>query len=74
MTASSESPFEPYEPAYRYGYDLAIDPNYSTHLWTEMESEVRKYYETEYADAQLPWENYRDAVQHAWYGVRSISV
>lgn len=64
--------FEHYEPAYQYGYGLAIDPAYRDYEWTAMEPEVRKYYETEYADAQLPWERYRDAVQHAWQGVRTV--
>ncbi|MCE7989271.1 MAG: hypothetical protein DYG89_49595 [Caldilinea sp. CFX5] len=64
--------FDYYEPAYHYGYTLAVDPAYHGYEWAEMEPEVRKYYETEYADAQLPWERYRDAVQHAWQGVRAV--
>jgi hypothetical protein len=71
---SSGLPFEHYEPAYQYGYTLAVDPTYNAHEWPEMEPEVRKYYETEYADAQLPWERYRDAVRHAWHGVRATVV
>lgn len=66
--------FDHYEPAYQYGYNLAIDPAYNTRDWTEMEPEVRKYYETEYADAQLPWERYREAVRHAWHGVRATAI
>jgi hypothetical protein len=69
--ATSGAPFEHYEPAYRYGYELAIDPAYNSHLWAEVEPQVREYYETEYADGRLPWEHYRDAVSHAWYGVRA---
>jgi hypothetical protein len=69
--ANSGSPFEHYEPAYRYGYDLAIAPGYGTYLWPEIEPEVRQYYETEYADGHLPWEHYRNAVRHAWQSVRS---
>lgn len=63
--------FEQIEPAYRYGYDLAVDPAYTTHLWDEMEPEVRRYYEDEYAEGEVPWEDYRDAVHHAWYGTRT---
>lgn len=63
--------FEHIEPAYQYGYNLAVDPAYSTHLWDEMEPEVRTYYETEYAEGEVPWEHYRDAVHHAWYDVRA---
>jgi len=72
LTDQGELAFEHYEPAYQYGYGLAVDPAYHGYEWTEMEPEVRKYYETEYADAQLPWERYRDAVQHAWQGVRTV--
>lgn len=64
--------FDYYEPAYQYGYALAVNPAYHGYEWAEMEPEVRKYYETEYADAQLPWERYRDSVQHAWQGVRAV--
>ena len=63
--------FDHYEPAYQYGYTLAIDPTYNTHEWSEIEPEVRKYYETEYAEGQVPWEHYRNAAQHAWHGVRA---
>lgn len=62
--------FERYEPAYQYGYNLAINPVYHTRLWPDMEPEVREYYETEYADGELPWERYRNAVHHAWQDVR----
>jgi len=72
LTDHGELAFEQYEPAYQYGYGLAIDPAYRGYEWTEMEPAVRKYYETEYTDAHLPWERYRDAVQHAWLGVRGV--
>jgi hypothetical protein len=70
--AAEGAPFEHLEPAYRYGYDMAIDPAYNTHLWAEVEPEVREYYETEYADGQaMAWERYRNAAAHAWHSVRS---
>ena len=67
----SGTPFEHYEPAYLYGYGLAIDPAYNTHGWEDVEPEVRAYYETEYTDGRLPWEHYRDATAHAWHNVRA---
>ena len=66
--------FEQYEPAYQRGYDLAIDPAYRTHLWTEMEPELRQYYEEEYADGSVSWEHYRSAAQYAWHDVRAMGV
>lgn len=74
MGADSGSLFEHYEPAYRYGYTLAIDPNYPTREWADVEPEVRRYYETEYTDGQLPWERYRDAAHHAWHRARPTNL
>ncbi len=68
--SDSGFPFDDYEPAYRRGYDMAIDPVYRTHLWADVEPEVRKYYESEYAEGQMPWEHYHDAAYHAWRQVR----
>ncbi|MBI1294554.1 hypothetical protein GC175_06310 [bacterium] len=64
------APFEDYEPAYRRGYDMAVDPTYRTHLWSDVEPEVRNYYETEYAEGEVSWERYHSAVYHAWHRVR----
>jgi hypothetical protein len=61
--------FAHYAPAYRYGYDLAIDPEHRTLLWADMEPDVRKYWEEEYRE-QLPWESYRNATRHAWETIR----
>lgn len=67
-------PFEKYEPAYRYGYDLGIDPETREGVWADMEPAVRKYYETEYADGEPDWEHYREAAHHAWYSARGAAV
>jgi hypothetical protein len=68
----SEFAFAHYEPAYQYGYTLAVDPNYShAHLWSEVEPELRQYYETEYSSGELSWERYHEAAQHAWHEVRA---
>lgn len=69
-TFGGGSPFAHYAPAYRYGYDLAIAPEYRTHLWDDVEPEVREYWAEEYRD-QLPWESYRDASRHAWEAIRA---
>lgn len=66
------APFEHLEPAYRYGYQLAIDPAYNTYLWDDVEPELREYYETEYADGQtVAWDHYHNAAAHAWRSVRA---
>lgn len=69
-----EVPFEHYEPAYQRGYEVAVDPNHRSHMWDEMEPEILRYYEEEYADGRLSWEHYRSAAYHAWHDVRAMGV
>lgn len=74
LSESNDTSFEQYEPAYQYGYNLAIDPVHRTSLWSDIEPELRRYYEEEYTDGQMPWEHYRSAVEHAWYDVRATAI
>lgn len=74
MLANSGVSFTDYESAYRRGYDVALDPTYTDLVWEEMEPELRSYYENEYAEGEIPWDNYRDAAYHAWYNVRYMGV
>lgn len=60
-------PYEQYEPAYLYGYDLAVDPRYTGRSWFDVESEARRYWDEREPGA---WERFKDAVQHAWNEVR----
>jgi hypothetical protein len=57
-----------YMPAYQFGYTLAYDPMYSGWDWARLEPEARRRWEREYATN--PWEDFKDAVQHAWMRVR----
>ena len=60
-----------YEPAYRYGYDLASDVNYSDQGdWTRLEPVAQRHWESEH-DSDTAWEEVKDAVQHAWRTVRN---
>jgi|GEM_PF-152112 len=52
-----------YAPAYRYGYDLAYDPDFDNRTWNEIEIDARREWE---ADYEGPWEQFKDAVRHAW--------
>lgn len=56
-----------YEPAYRYGYRLALSDRYRDRDWAEVEPEARRYW-----DEQNPgtWDRYKDAVEYAWYEVK----
>lgn len=59
--------YEQYEPAYRYGYDLATNARYRDREWDEIEPEAQKYW-----DERNPgtWDRIKNAVHHAWEEVK----
>lgn len=59
--------YEQYEPAYRYGYNLATDERYHDMHWEQMEPEARRYW-----DERNPgtWEEFKAAVRHAWEEIK----
>ncbi len=66
---SSGTPYEQYLPAYRYGYNLALDERYDDWDWNRVEPEARSYWE---ANKEGPWENFKDAVQYSWEQVKEL--
>lgn len=56
-----------YQPAYRYGYDLAHNPNYRNYDWTMIEPSARQ--EWERRGLLGAWDDVKEAVQHAWHTV-----
>jgi len=65
--ANSGMAYDRYQPAYRYGYDLANDARYRGRNWNEIEPEVRRDWESR---NQGPWENFKDSIQYSWDKVR----
>ena len=65
--ASKGASLEEFTPAYRYGHTLATDSRYSTGDWATVEPEARKHWE---AKNEGTWEEFKDAVHHAWDKVR----
>lgn len=59
--------YDQYEPAYRYGYDLATNQRYRGRDWTDIEPDARRYW-----DERNPgtWERIKDAVRYAWEEVK----
>lgn len=55
--------YDRYEPAYRFGHDLATDEYYRDYAWMDVEPEVRRHWEE---SNQGTWEEFKDAVRHAW--------
>ena len=65
--ASRGYPYEHWEPAYRYGYDLANERRYSGRDWANIESEARRGWEERH---QGTWEEFKDTIRYAWDKVR----
>jgi hypothetical protein len=59
-----------YRPAYYYGYALAMDDHYTGWDWDQLEPEARRGWQ-ESEDLEGEWENFVDAVHHAWLEVKA---
>lgn len=56
-----------YEPAYRYGYDLASQERYRGRDWTDVEADFRRDWERQH---QGTWEQFKDAIRYGWDKLR----
>lgn len=65
--ANSGLEYEQVQPAYRYGYDLARDPNTGGTEWSSIERKAKQSWER---DHQGTWDQYRDAVRYGWERTR----
>jgi uncharacterized protein (TIGR02271 family) len=59
--------YETYEPAYRYGYNLATDKRYSSGDWSGVESTAHTAWEKHNPGT---WEKFKDVVRHGFDKVR----
>jgi len=60
--------YDQYQPAYRYGYNLATSPYYGVQSWEVVEPEARRRWEEHNQDT---WEQFKDAVREGWNRVKS---
>lgn len=59
--------WEDYEPGYRYGWEMANNPQYRGRDWATLEPEFRRNWQTTYPN--LPWDQYGQTVRESWeYG------
>ncbi len=65
--ATSGRDYTYYQPAYRYGYDLANNPQYRGYDWNRIEPIARQNYQQQ--GIQGAWDDVKDAVRHAWNSV-----
>jgi uncharacterized protein (TIGR02271 family) len=56
--------YEDYQPAYRYGSQLAAEERYRGRDWADIEPDARRDWETRYPDSG--WERFKAAVRHGW--------
>jgi len=61
--------YEDYEFAYRFGYQLAVNPDFDGEVWLVIEMQARRSWKDQYPDKQ--WIEYRDAVRFAWQMTRN---
>lgn len=61
--ADRKEAYEEYEPAYRYGYELATHPQYRNRDWARVETDARRDWEARRAGT---WDRYRDAIYYGW--------
>ena len=61
--------YERYQPAYQYGYAVGSEPRYRGRQWNDVEADVRRDWEQRHPNDA--WEDFKDAVRHAWEHVRT---
>jgi uncharacterized protein (TIGR02271 family) len=62
--ASGGASYDTYQPAYRYGYEMASDPRYKGRSYDEAESDLRSEYGRRYPKGA--WEKMKDGVRYGW--------
>jgi uncharacterized protein (TIGR02271 family) len=67
-TFGSRGAYVDYEPAYRYGYELAGDARYRGRDWAALEANARRDWEGRHAGT---WEQFKDAIRYGWEKVRA---
>jgi hypothetical protein len=62
--ASSGAQYDEYAPAYRYGYDIASDPQYRGRNFDQVESDLRSDYGRRYPNSA--WDRFKNAIRYGW--------
>jgi stress response protein YsnF len=69
MYARSGRAYSDYEPAYRYGYDLATDDRYRGREWDDIAEDVATDWGREFDEE---WEEFKGAVRQGWEEVKDV--
>ncbi|PYQ67242.1 MAG: hypothetical protein DMF54_05135 [Acidobacteria bacterium] len=62
--------YEDYEPAYRYGWESAIRPEYRSRKFEDVESDLERGWDKVKGKTKEGWRDVREATRDAWYRVR----
>lgn len=62
-------PFSAFEPAYRLGFELGNHPELSHRLWTDIEPEAQRLWQSQHDEPS--WEQVAEAVQRGWTWLRA---
>jgi hypothetical protein len=55
------------EPAFEFGWRMALDPGLAGHVWGEVESDLAEHwYRPQAASEEMAWDQVSDAVRLAW--------
>jgi len=61
--ANQGGTYEQYEPAYRYGYDMANNAAYRGRNWSDIEPTIQQDWNTRYPNT---WDRMKNSVRYAW--------
>ncbi len=67
----SGTPYEHYEPGYRYGWQSAIGEQFSGREFEDAESELERSWDALHGENARDWEEAREAVKDAWERART---
>jgi hypothetical protein len=66
-----DKPYEHYEPAYRYGWESAANPDYATRDFATAEPHLSRDWSTRRGNSTSNWEEVKDATREAYERARS---
>lgn len=64
--AGQDRSYNDYDPAYRYGHELARNDEYRGQDWSKVEPHARREWDTRNAGKESTWERFKDAIRHGW--------
>jgi len=66
-----DTPYEHYEPAYRYGWETASRPEFASRSFDDAERDLERNWETYRGPSTTPWRDVREATRDSFERVRS---